>query len=176
MRYVSFWTLLLISKLFVSVLIIKLITSRSGVIVYVFCMSKACTRVLLLIIVCVFSSSLLPLLEHRADFSVSWSFTDGRTPWKGDQIIANFMCMEGLKFVCFFVKYFSNSQEESIYQRTVDLRSVTGLCKLFVVFRVGVVRFIFVFFHMNDFDIILLQYIVLVLVLRFSYNVGLDCY
>jgi hypothetical protein len=34
------------------------------------------------------SSSLLPLLEHRADFSVSWSFTDGRTPWTGDQLIA----------------------------------------------------------------------------------------
>jgi hypothetical protein len=33
------------------------------------------------------SSSLLPLLEHRADFSVSWSFTDGRTPWTGDQLV-----------------------------------------------------------------------------------------
>jgi hypothetical protein len=32
--------------------------------------------------------SLLPLLEHRANFSVSWSFTDGRTPWTGDQLVA----------------------------------------------------------------------------------------
>jgi hypothetical protein len=32
--------------------------------------------------------SLLPLLEHRADFSVSWSFTDGRTLWTGDQLVA----------------------------------------------------------------------------------------
>jgi hypothetical protein len=31
---------------------------------------------------------LAPLLEHRADFSVSWSFTDGRTPWTGDQLVA----------------------------------------------------------------------------------------
>jgi hypothetical protein len=29
-----------------------------------------------------------PTLEHRADFSVSWSFTDGRTPWTGDQLVA----------------------------------------------------------------------------------------
>jgi hypothetical protein len=27
-------------------------------------------------------------LEHRADFSVSWSFTDGRTPWTSDQLVA----------------------------------------------------------------------------------------
>jgi hypothetical protein len=32
--------------------------------------------------------SMLPLLEHRVDFSVSWSFTDGRTPWTGDQLVA----------------------------------------------------------------------------------------
>jgi hypothetical protein len=31
---------------------------------------------------------LAPTLEHRADLSVSWSFTDGRTPWTGDQLIA----------------------------------------------------------------------------------------
>jgi hypothetical protein len=31
---------------------------------------------------------LAPTLEHRADFSVSWSFTDGRTPWTGDQLVA----------------------------------------------------------------------------------------
>jgi hypothetical protein len=41
-----------------------------------------------------FSSPLLPFgsllhfLEHRADFSVSWLFTDGRTPWTGDQLVA----------------------------------------------------------------------------------------
>jgi hypothetical protein len=27
---------------------------------------------------------LAPILEHRADFSVSWSFTEGRTPWTSD--------------------------------------------------------------------------------------------
>jgi hypothetical protein len=32
--------------------------------------------------------SLLQLLEHRADFSVFWLFTDGRTPWTGDQLVA----------------------------------------------------------------------------------------
>jgi hypothetical protein len=32
--------------------------------------------------------SFLPLLEHKADFSVSWSFTDCRTPWTGDQLVA----------------------------------------------------------------------------------------
>jgi hypothetical protein len=31
---------------------------------------------------------LLKLLEHNADFSVSWSFKDGRTPWTGDQLVA----------------------------------------------------------------------------------------
>jgi hypothetical protein len=31
---------------------------------------------------------LAPTLEHRADFSVSWSFTDVRTPWTGDQLVA----------------------------------------------------------------------------------------
>jgi hypothetical protein len=31
---------------------------------------------------------LVPTLEHRADFSVSWSFTDGRTPWTSDQLVA----------------------------------------------------------------------------------------
>jgi hypothetical protein len=36
---------------------------------------------------CVFFS-LLPLLEHRADFSVSWSFADGRTLCTGDQLVA----------------------------------------------------------------------------------------
>jgi hypothetical protein len=29
-----------------------------------------------------------PTLEHRANFSVSWLFTDGRTPWTGDQLVA----------------------------------------------------------------------------------------
>jgi hypothetical protein len=29
---------------------------------------------------------LLPLLVSRADFSVSWLFTDGRAPWTGDQL------------------------------------------------------------------------------------------
>jgi hypothetical protein len=29
-----------------------------------------------------------PTLEHKADFSVSWSFTDCRTPWTGDQLVA----------------------------------------------------------------------------------------
>jgi hypothetical protein len=33
-------------------------------------------------------SPLAPTLEHRADFSVSISFTDGRTPWTGDQFVA----------------------------------------------------------------------------------------
>jgi hypothetical protein len=32
--------------------------------------------------------SLLHFLEHRADLSVSWSFTDGRTPWTCDQLVA----------------------------------------------------------------------------------------
>jgi hypothetical protein len=27
-------------------------------------------------------------LEHRADYSVSWSFTGGRFPWTGDQLVA----------------------------------------------------------------------------------------
>jgi hypothetical protein len=31
---------------------------------------------------------LLPPLEHRADFSVFWSFTDGRTLLTGDQLVA----------------------------------------------------------------------------------------
>jgi hypothetical protein len=31
---------------------------------------------------------LAPLLEHRADFSVSCSFKDGRTSWTGDQLVA----------------------------------------------------------------------------------------
>jgi hypothetical protein len=31
---------------------------------------------------------LAPTLEHMADFSVSWSFTKGRTPWTGDQLVA----------------------------------------------------------------------------------------
>jgi hypothetical protein len=30
--------------------------------------------------------SLAPTLEHRADFSVSLSFTDRKTPWRGDQL------------------------------------------------------------------------------------------
>jgi hypothetical protein len=30
---------------------------------------------------------LAPTLEHRADFSVSLSFTDGMTPWTGDQLV-----------------------------------------------------------------------------------------
>jgi hypothetical protein len=28
---------------------------------------------------------LAPTLEHRADISVSWLFTDGRALWTGDQ-------------------------------------------------------------------------------------------
>jgi hypothetical protein len=35
-----------------------------------------------------FFHPLAPTLEHRADFLVSWSFTDGRTPWTGDQLVA----------------------------------------------------------------------------------------
>jgi hypothetical protein len=35
----------------------------------------------------IFFFLLLPLLEHRADLSVSWSFTHGRTPWTGDQLV-----------------------------------------------------------------------------------------
>jgi hypothetical protein len=34
------------------------------------------------------SLELAPTLKHRADLSVSWSFTDGRTPWMGDQLVA----------------------------------------------------------------------------------------
>jgi hypothetical protein len=34
------------------------------------------------------SSELAPTLEHRADFSVSQSFTDARTPWTGDHLVA----------------------------------------------------------------------------------------
>jgi hypothetical protein len=30
---------------------------------------------------------LAPTLEHRADLSVSWTFTGGRTPWTGDQVV-----------------------------------------------------------------------------------------
>jgi hypothetical protein len=35
-----------------------------------------------------FSFLFAPIWEHRADFSVSWSFTYGRTPWTGDQLVA----------------------------------------------------------------------------------------
>jgi hypothetical protein len=35
-----------------------------------------------------FFLTLAPTLEHRADFSVSWSFTDGRTPRTGDQLVS----------------------------------------------------------------------------------------
>jgi hypothetical protein len=34
---------------------------------------------------------LAPILEHRADYSVSWSFTGGRTPWSGDQLVARLL-------------------------------------------------------------------------------------
>jgi hypothetical protein len=35
-----------------------------------------------------FSFLFAPTLENRADFSVSWSFTGGRTPWTCDQLIS----------------------------------------------------------------------------------------
>jgi hypothetical protein len=31
---------------------------------------------------------LAPILEHKADYSVSWPFTGGRTPLTGDQLVA----------------------------------------------------------------------------------------
>jgi hypothetical protein len=31
---------------------------------------------------------LAPILEHRADYSVPWSFTGGRAPWTGDLLVA----------------------------------------------------------------------------------------
>jgi hypothetical protein len=31
---------------------------------------------------------LAPILKHRDDYSVSWSFTGGRTPWTVDQLVA----------------------------------------------------------------------------------------
>jgi hypothetical protein len=34
-----------------------------------------------------YSLPFAPTLHHRADFSVSWSFTDGRTSWTGDQLV-----------------------------------------------------------------------------------------
>jgi hypothetical protein len=37
---------------------------------------------------CSLTRELAPILEHRADYSVSWSFTGGRTPWTGDQLVA----------------------------------------------------------------------------------------
>jgi hypothetical protein len=33
-------------------------------------------------------SCLLYWMEHRAVYSVSWSFTGGRTPWTGEQLVA----------------------------------------------------------------------------------------
>jgi hypothetical protein len=36
---------------------------------------------------CPLTRELAPILEHRADYSVSWSFTGGRTPWTGDQLV-----------------------------------------------------------------------------------------
>jgi hypothetical protein len=38
----------------------------------------------------IFSSS-CSTLEHMADFSVSWSLTDGRTPWTDDQLVARLL-------------------------------------------------------------------------------------
>jgi hypothetical protein len=35
-----------------------------------------------------FSFLFAPILEHRADFSLSCSFTDCRTPWTDDQLVA----------------------------------------------------------------------------------------
>jgi hypothetical protein len=37
---------------------------------------------------CPLTRELAPILEHRADYSVSWSFTGGRTSWTGDQLVA----------------------------------------------------------------------------------------
>jgi hypothetical protein len=46
---------------------------------------------------------LLPFLEHRADFSVSWSFTDGGTPWTSDQPVAILWLYEYIFFLENFV-------------------------------------------------------------------------
>jgi hypothetical protein len=35
-----------------------------------------------------FTRKLAPILDHRADYWVSWYLTDGRTPWTGDQLVA----------------------------------------------------------------------------------------
>jgi hypothetical protein len=37
---------------------------------------------------CPLTRELAPILEHRADYSVSWSFTSVRTPWTSDQLVA----------------------------------------------------------------------------------------
>jgi hypothetical protein len=37
---------------------------------------------------CLLTRELAPILEHRADFSVSWSLIGGRTPWTGKQLVA----------------------------------------------------------------------------------------
>jgi hypothetical protein len=42
----------------------------------------------LLFVSYIFFSPFAPTLEHMADFSVTWSFTDGRTLWTGDQLVA----------------------------------------------------------------------------------------
>jgi hypothetical protein len=35
---------------------------------------------------------LAPILEHRTDYSVSWSFIGGKTPWTSDQLVAGPLC------------------------------------------------------------------------------------
>jgi hypothetical protein len=37
---------------------------------------------------CPLTRDLAPISAHRADYSVSWSFTGGRTPWTGDQLVS----------------------------------------------------------------------------------------
>jgi hypothetical protein len=40
---------------------------------------------------CSLTRELNPILEHRVNYSVSWSFTGGRTLWVGDQHIARLL-------------------------------------------------------------------------------------
>jgi hypothetical protein len=37
---------------------------------------------------CPLTRELAPILKHRANYSVSWSFTGGRVPWTGDHLVA----------------------------------------------------------------------------------------
>jgi hypothetical protein len=37
---------------------------------------------------CSITRELAPILEHMADYLIYSSFTDGRTPWAGDQLVA----------------------------------------------------------------------------------------